>query len=299
MSLPPPAKDQAYCDVSALDAGNINMLLGQLVDVAVGDEMTDLPVLSFLLRHSRTGDILLFDLGIRPDVENYSAGALELTRKMGMTLQGRDIPAALERGGVSRADVKRVVLSHIHFDHTGYPRAFPNATFILANGALKIIEEKGPVYDNSFYAVDVPLERTVFVNPELEVPASPAMKEEWAPLGPFPRALDLYGDGSLYLVDAPGHIPGHLNALARTSADGGWVYLGADSAHDWRLLTGEAGIGCHHVWGCVHEDRGKAEETIERMKVLAGTPRVRVLLGHDKPFVKEGKGYWPDRIESL
>ena len=76
------------------------MLLGQLVNVAVGDELTDLPVLSFLLRHSRTGDILLFDLGIRPDVENYSSGALNLSRKMGMTLQGRDIPAALERGGV-------------------------------------------------------------------------------------------------------------------------------------------------------------------------------------------------------
>ncbi|KAI0717290.1 beta-lactamase-like protein [Cerioporus squamosus] len=298
MSLPPPAKDQAYCDVSAFDAGHINMLLGQLVDVAKGDEMTDLPVLSFLLRHSRTGDILLFDLGIRPDVENYSTGALELSRKMGMTLQGRDIPAALERGGVSRADVKRVVLSHIHFDHTGFPRAFPNATFILGNGACKIIAEQGPEYKNTLYAVDVDLERTVFVNPELEIPAT-AKNEVWAPLGPLPRALDVYGDSSLYIVDAPGHIPGHLNIMARTSADGGWVYLGGDSAHDWRLLTGEAGIGCHHRWGCIHEDRAKAEETIERIKALVATPRVRVLLAHDRPFVKEGKGYWPDKIASL
>ncbi|RDX48030.1 Metallo-hydrolase/oxidoreductase [Lentinus brumalis] len=299
MSLPPPAKDQAYCDVSAFDAGSINMLLGQLVDVAMEGEMTDVPVLSFLLRHSRTGDILLFDLGVRPDVENYSAGARELTRLMDMTLQGRDIPAALEKGGVSRADVKRVVLSHIHFDHTGSPRAFPNATFILGNDALKIIAEKGPEYKHTLYSVDVPFERTVFVNPELAIPATLDRKEAWAPLGPLPRALDLYGDGSLYIVDAPGHVPGHVNIMARTSADGGWVYLGGDSAHDWRLLTGEAGIGRHPVWGCIHKDRAKAEETIEHMRTLAATPRVRVLLAHDRPFVKDGKGYWPDKIASL
>ncbi|KAI1792448.1 hypothetical protein LXA43DRAFT_1060712 [Ganoderma leucocontextum] len=37
--------------------------------------------------------------------------------------------------------------------------------------------------------------------------------------------------------------PGNL--LARTAADGGWVFLAVDSAHDWRLLTGEAGMGLH------------------------------------------------------
>ena len=55
----------------------------------------------------------------------------------------------------------------------------------------------------------------------------------------------------------------------------------------------------HHVWGCVHEDRAKAEETIKRLKAMTGIPRVRVLFAHDKLFVKEGKGYWPDKIASL
>ena len=34
MSLPPPAADQAYCEISAIDSGRIQMLLGQLVDAA-------------------------------------------------------------------------------------------------------------------------------------------------------------------------------------------------------------------------------------------------------------------------
>ncbi|KAI0779930.1 beta-lactamase-like protein [Fomes fomentarius] len=296
MSLPPPSANQAYWDVSALDAGHIVMLLGQLVDIARGDEMTDLPVLSFVLRHSRTHEVLLFDLGIRPDLNKLSIGASELTANMGMTLRGVDIPAALERGGLSRADVKHICLSHIHFDHTGDPKAFPNATYILGGESRKVIEEKGPDFHGTFISIDVPYERTAFLKLDDE-------DRRWTPLGPFPRALDYFGDGSLYIVDAPGHVGGHINVMVRTSEDGGWAFLAGDSAHDWRLITGEAGIGFHRVWGCAHGDPGKAQETIERIKALKDCPRVRVLLGHDMPFVEahkvDGEGYWPSTIESL
>ncbi len=43
-------------------------------------------------------------------------------------------------------------------------------------------------------------------------------------IGPFP-ATDFYGYGLLYLLDTPGHWPGHLCALARTTPDT-FVYLG-------------------------------------------------------------------------
>lgn len=296
MSLPPPSAHQAYWDVSALDAGHIVMLLGQLVDIARGDEMTDLPVLSFVLRHSRTHEPLLFDLGIRPDLDKLSIGSSELTANMGMTLRGVDIPAALERGGLSRADVKHVCLSHIHFDHTGDPKAFPNATYILGGESRKVIEEKGPDFHGTFISIEVPCERTAFLELDDE-------DRRWTPLGPFPRALDFFGDGSLYIVDAPGHVGGHINLMVRTSADGGWAFLAGDSAHDWRLITGEAGIGFHRVWGCAHRDPVTAQETIGRIKALKDYPRVRVLLGHDVPFVEahkvDGKGYWPSTIGSL
>ena len=270
------------------------MLLSQLIDSAAPDEMTDLPCLAFVLRHSRTRETLLFDLGIRPDPENLT-GARATTAKMRMVLTGRDIPPTLERGGLSRTDVTHVALSHTHFDHTGYPRAFPNATFLLGAGSRATIEKLGPDFEGTFHAIDVPFERTDFLDPSTAA--------GWGPIGPFPSALDFYGDGSVYIVDAPGHVPGHINLLARTSADGGWVFLAADSAHDWRLLTGEAGFGEHTQWGCVHEDPVKAQENIERIKVLVGNPRVRVLLAHDTPFVnanaKDGRGYWPDKIASL
>ena len=46
------------------------------------------------------------------------------------------------------------------------------------------------------------------------------------------RAVDYFGDGSFYLLDAPGHAIGHLNALIRTSTSPAtFMLLGADSAH--------------------------------------------------------------------
>ncbi|KAM5543127.1 hypothetical protein V8D89_003001 [Ganoderma adspersum] len=278
MSLPPPTADQAYCEISAIDSGHISrVLLGTL---------NDLPCLAFLLRHSRTGEPFRFDLGIRPDIENLG-DVTNLVSRMDLRLQGRDIPAALEKGGLARADVKHIAISHIHFDHAGFPPAFPNATFLVGAGAKPILETQAPDFKGTMYSIDLPLERTNFLD---------SSAADWASIGPFPRALDFYGDGSVYIVDAPGHMPGHLNLLVRTSADGGWVFLAGDSAHDWRLLTGEAMVGHHHTWG--------GQETIERIKaLLAGHPRVRVLLAHDMPFVNantaDGTGYWPDTIESL
>ena len=48
-------------------------------------------------------------------------------------------------------------------------------------------------------------------------------------IGPF-GAHDFYGDGSLYLLDTPGHWPGHLAALARTTPDT-FLFLGGDMCH--------------------------------------------------------------------
>ena len=122
----------------------------------------------------------------------------------------------------------------------------------------------------------------------------------YSPFGPFDRALDFFGDGSLYIVDAPGHLPGHVNVLARTSADGGWVYLAGDSAHDWRIITGEDRIATQPM--CIHADKEQAEAHIARIRELRANPRVRVLLAHDVPWYEENKGgdaYWPGEIKSL
>jgi glyoxylase-like metal-dependent hydrolase (beta-lactamase superfamily II) len=47
------------------------------------------------------------------------------------------------------------------------------------------------------------------------------------------KAFDYFGDGSFYILDAPGHTIGHINALVRTNASPspGFIHLGGDSIH--------------------------------------------------------------------
>lgn len=53
----------------------------------------------------------------------------------------------------------------------------------------------------------------------------------WIPLGPFDRALDFFGDGSFWIIDAPGHMPGNLCAAAKLEGMKEWVLLGSDCCH--------------------------------------------------------------------
>lgn len=56
-------------------------------------------------------------------------------------------------------------------------------------------------------------------------------------------AFDFFGDGSFYLLDAPGHAVGHICGLARTMSpqdqgaeQSSFVFMGADSCHHLGVL---------------------------------------------------------------
>jgi len=51
------------------------------------------------------------------------------------------------------------------------------------------------------------------------------------------KAIDYFGDGSFFFLDAPGHAIGHINALARTSTNPDtFIYMGGDSFHHCAAL---------------------------------------------------------------
>lgn len=53
---------------------------------------------------------------------------------------------------------------------------------------------------------------------------------EWSCFGPFEKALDFLGDGSFWILQAPGHMVGNLAAAARLP-NGEWVVLASDCCH--------------------------------------------------------------------
>jgi len=61
---------------------------------------------------------------------------------------------------------------------------------------------------------------------------------ETIPFGPYNKGIDLFGDGTLYLVHTPGHSKGHFSVLVKT--DQGWVLLVSDAGYaerSWKELV--------------------------------------------------------------
>ena len=294
MALPPPLLNQGFCTVSALEGGQFKMPHDFVIDNAVPSFVEEVPSLCFLLQHSSSGRRFLFDLGILRDYGGYSPKSQEFLEpyKPGVP---QDCVESLGEGDLTPDDIDFVCLSHLHWDHTGDTHAFKKSTFIVAYASKQLVQNGYPEDTESLYMSNLlPADRTRCL-PD----------QDWRPIGPFPRAHDFYGDGSLYIVDSPGHVEGHINVLARTSPDGGWILLAADSAHHWALITGESQIKVGAPSDekfCVHSDVEKAAEHISHIAALWKLPRVRVVIAHDGPWYdknRNGQAFWPGHIESL
>ncbi|EPQ54496.1 Metallo-hydrolase/oxidoreductase [Gloeophyllum trabeum ATCC 11539] len=299
MSLPLPSDNQPYWDISALMAGQVNIPAHFMIANAPNpSEIIEAPALAFLLRSQFHPDVnMIFDLGIRKDLEGYPRPVFERSVQFFKAKVEQDALEAVEKGGLRADDITHICLSHCHWDHIGDPSKFPKAQIIVGGESRDLFNPGYPEDPKSWFASDLlPPERTIFLPPTSD--ASTLDTQVWKPLGPLPYAYDFFGDGSLYLVAAgPGHLPGHINALVRTSADGGWAYLGGDCAHDWRHITGEADIAEGS-----HRDTALAKEHISYVRKLReANPRLRVLLAHDKGWYENGEGeaaFWPGKVKS-
>lgn len=117
MSLPTPSSNQPYIEVSALEAGTIDLPLWLFVAGESKLPQSNIcPSLSFLLRHSESKAQLVFDLGLRRDVQSYPPSVLKLIAQWMPVNIPQNVAESLSKGGVEPGDVETVVLSHLHFD---------------------------------------------------------------------------------------------------------------------------------------------------------------------------------------
>nr|GAT47775.1 metallo-beta-lactamase superfamily protein [Mycena chlorophos] len=182
-----------------------------------GVDSLSLPMYAFLVEHG--AQKVMFDLGMRQDVSGLTPAARELFTA-GEFVEGikMDVVAQLKAGGVSMEEIETVIWSHAHFDHTGDMTKFPNSTNLVI----------GPETNMTIYPAD----------PNSYVQASDfagrnVTKVDFAKSNlTFNglKAVDYFGDGSFYLMDTPGHFPGHLTGLARVTPTS-FIVLGGDSFH--------------------------------------------------------------------
>ncbi|KAK7725867.1 hypothetical protein SLS63_007859 [Diaporthe eres] len=186
------------------------------------------PIYCFLV--SRGGRHVLFDLGVRPDWEEYAPRVVSLIKATTqVTTTGVDIAHVLDHDAsglrVGSRDIEAVIWSHNHFDHIGDPSVFPPSTDLVVGPGVKDASWPGwpRVPDASVLDSDA-AGRTVR---EITFSGEGALR-----IGRF-AAFDYFGDGSFYLLDAPGHAVGHMCGLARvqSSPAPAFVLMGADACH--------------------------------------------------------------------
>ncbi|KAK4463683.1 beta-lactamase-like protein [Cladorrhinum samala] len=194
------------------------------------------PAYSFLIQHPKLGRRLLFDLGIRKDFENLARPIAEILRQKPVprVVVDKDVRQILEENNVDPASIEAVVWSHHHFDHTGDPSRFdPETKLIVGPGFSEAMLPGYPANPESTILQTDYEGRELH---ELDFEGGNGGRYKTLKIGRF-GALDYFGDGSLYLLDSPGHAVGHLCALARVSAsaDGtgksSFVFLAGDAFH--------------------------------------------------------------------
>ncbi|KAA8652814.1 hypothetical protein EYZ11_012332 [Aspergillus tanneri] len=280
------------------------------------------PSMSFLLQHPRSGMKILFDLGLRRNLDDYPHNIHPHLKTRQPIHTVPDVRESLLQGGLDSRDIDVAILSHVHYDHVGTPRDFTRATFIVGYGTNDLLLHGMNYHSAAHFEKDLlpPLRTVELPNPS-DMPAYtgavahslppmlgldrvvPEVSHSWKPLPPFDNAIDVFGDGLLYIVDSPGHLQGHLNVLARV-AEARWVYLAGDACHHSRILDGSTDIATWEENGmvvCIHADKELAADTVARIRSLREEGfrggKVEVVLAHDAKWYEEHQySIWPSHI---
>lgn len=310
-----------FVSVHALDAGYLTLPEAFFVTPLENKAArTTVPSLSFLIQHtditSSETTRIVFDLGIRRHLKQYAEPLYKHAMTRRPLCGDPDTAASLAAGGLSVNDIDIVMFSHLHWDHVGTPSDYPNVSYVIGPGARKLINGSGKVRpgSHSYFeeglldfkrTIELPCPHTGSTSPVTNAAISSKTQGQlklfskpWEPKGLFPDTMDIFGDGSLYIVSAPGHLDGHINLLCRKE-DGSYVYLAGDACHDPRLLSGEKEIAtwidpAHpNVICCIHSDKEAAEKTLALIQATMNQPtelgNVEVIFAHDGAWAKEAR----------
>lgn len=239
------------------------------------------PDYSFFIQHP-SGKTLMFDLGMRKDLESYPP-RIQAEFPATKPSVRKSAGELLSEVGFDPKSLDFVVYSHLHFDHIGDPSEFPNSQVVCGPGSKEVAYPGYPTIPDS------PFLGSILEHPNVRELSYDSA--QWTSFGPFPKAYDFFDDGSFLLLDAPGHMPGHMMGLARTAADE-YIVMGGDCCHHRKIFTGEAQIG--EGFGpsgaySMHKDLPTAKSTISKLHEVSLRDDVLVCLAHDaflEPHIK-------------
>jgi glyoxylase-like metal-dependent hydrolase (beta-lactamase superfamily II) len=155
---------------------------------------------------------------------------------------------------VTPARIKYVGISHYHGDHTGQVDSFPQATVLIGRGDWAAITAPKPAPGVNFKTF------THWI--------SGGGKVE-----PLAADKDVFGDGTVVVLNTPGHTPGHHALLVKLKEAGNFL-LSGDAAHFHENYDSN-GVPIFNV------SRADTLASLDRMKKIAANLKATVIIQHD------------------
>ena len=211
------------------------------------------PVPFFLVRHPQ-GDVVVD--GGNPLAVAYDPrahwGALADRFEVRMS-EGQHCAAQLRRLDVGPDSVRYVVQTHLHIDHTGALGHFPGATVVVHTRELHAARAADSPLDSGYVHAD-------YDRPEIRWQLAEG-------------ELDLFGDGTVRLIETPGHSAGHMSLLVHLHETGP-VLLTADAVDNRAQWEGrERPRGLY--------SREDATRSLELLRQIAHQTDPLIVFGHD------------------
>jgi len=198
----------------------------------------------YLIRHG--DDYMIWDTG-----NSTAAGA---------TAPKTTLVELLTQVKLTPAQIKYVAISHYHGDHTGQAALFPQSTLLIGKGDWDALND-----------------------PKSGVASSAAAFTNWISGGgkvePVAGDRDIFGDGSVMMLNMPGHTPGHHSLLVRLK-DMGPVLITGDLAH-FHENYDAGGVPTFNT------DRAASVASIERFKAIVKNLKATVIIQHDQRDVEK------------
>ncbi|MGB0097754.1 MAG: N-acyl homoserine lactonase family protein, partial [Solirubrobacteraceae bacterium] len=143
----------------------------------------------------------------------------------------QEIGPQLKELGILPADVRRVVMTHLHTDHAGGLHHFADNEILVSRAELE-------------YAAGLRGRVRGYPNKRWPSWFDPTLVDlPMVPFGPFPASMPLTEAGDVTLVPVPGHTPGQLAVVVQDGDHA--VFLAGDSSYtEDALLRGVVdGVG--------------------------------------------------------
>jgi N-acyl homoserine lactone hydrolase len=166
---------------------------------------TYMSVASFLVVHPK--GTLIWDAGAVPDSAFKPGGGPGTLRYATAT---RTLQSQLAEIGYSPADITYLALSHFHWDHVGNANLFAGSTWLVTKAERDVMFSDPP-------------------SPRTEPQNYSALKNAKTVFLTGSR-YDVFGDGTVVIMAAPGHSPGHQTLFLKLAKTGP-VMLSGDLYH--------------------------------------------------------------------